>query len=419
MESLYDYKKYAVLYVDDEEMSLKYFTRAFQHQFRILTAANAKDAYRLLEEERQHIGLIMTDQRMPGEQGVQFLGRARQLHPQAIRILTTAYSDLEVAIDAVNSGAVYRYITKPWEVPDLEVTLKRALEFFMVQRERDLLLREKLSALHRMMITDRVLSLGIIAARLDRYVRNSLLAVRSFLDIVPDRLLQQRVDLEEVRNPNYWREFYSQTQTQLRRITELLGERVCPPSGHPVSRVEMVDVKEAFGRALDKFNGGLSDRGFTILNQIPAGLPHLMVEREKFQCLLDLLLKEDVVSLSSEKKIVFSAHHRLGDEEVVEIEVSARGPGLPRDALRAVFDPFYTRPQTQQSFGINLMACYFIVYHHGGRIEVRSEEGQGLTLRLIFPMQPKLNSPVEQEEAFLQRVLVNDAFWERVIAARE
>jgi signal transduction histidine kinase len=181
----------------------------------------------------------------------------------------------------------------------------------------------------------------------------------------------------------------------------------------------MVDVKEAFGRALDKFNGGLSDRGFTILNQIPAGLPHLMVEREKFQCLLDLLLKEDVVSLSSEKKIVFSAHHRLGDEEVVEIEVSARGPGLPRDALRAVFDPFYSRPQTQQSFGINLMACYFIVYHHGGRIELRSEEGQGLTLRLIFPMQPKLNSPVEQEEAFLQRVLVNDAFWERVIAARE
>jgi two-component system probable response regulator PhcQ len=116
MENLYDYKKFAVLYVDDEEMSLKYFTRAFQNQFQILTAASANEGYRILEKQCDKIALIMTDQRMPGEQGVQFLGRARQLHPQAIRILTTAYSDVEVAIDAVNSGAIYKYISKPWKL---------------------------------------------------------------------------------------------------------------------------------------------------------------------------------------------------------------------------------------------------------------------------------------------------------------
>ena len=127
----------------------------------------------------------MTDQRMPGEKGVQFLERARQLHPRAIRILTTAYSDLDVAIEAVNSGAIYKYVTKPWDIPQLEVTLQRALEFFIVQRERDLLLKEKLSALQRMLITDRVLSLGILAARLGHYVRNSLVAVRTFLDLAP------------------------------------------------------------------------------------------------------------------------------------------------------------------------------------------------------------------------------------------
>ena len=117
---------------------------------------------------------------MPGEKGVQFLERARLLHPRAIRILTTAYSDLDVAIEAVNSGAIYKYVTKPWDIPQLQVTLQRALEFFIVQRERDLLLKEKLSALQRMMITDRVLSLGILAARLGHYVRNSLVAVRTF-----------------------------------------------------------------------------------------------------------------------------------------------------------------------------------------------------------------------------------------------
>jgi two-component system probable response regulator PhcQ len=419
MENLYDYQKHAVLYVDDEEMSLKYFTRAFQNQFQILTAANAKEAYQILEQHRDRIGLIMTDQRMPGEQGVQFLGRARELHPQAIRILTTAYSDLEVAIDAVNSGAIYKYITKPWEVPDLEVTLKRALEFFMVQRERDLLLREKLSVLHRLMITDRVLSLGIVAARLDRYVRNSLVAVRSFLDVVPDRLLQQRVEVEEVRNPNYWKQFYAQAQTQLRRITDLLGERVSGSDVNRASRAEMVDVKEAVRRIVEKLSGSLSQNGVTILNQIPAGLPSVMVEPEKFERLLDLLLKQEIVSLSSGNQIVFSARHCSGNEEVVEIEVKDNGPGLPRDALRAVFDPFFARIEKHQEFGINLMACYLIVYHHGGKIDVRSEGGQGVTFTLTFPMQPKMDSPAEEEEAFLQRVLVSDAFWERVIAGKD
>jgi len=226
MEDFYDYRKSAILYVDDEEMALKYFTRAFGKRFRILSAANAEEGYRLLEQHRNEIGLLMTDQRMPGEKGVQFLERARQLHPRAIRILTTAYSDLDVAIEAVNSGAIYKYVTKPWDIPQLEVTLQRALEFFIVQRERDLLLKEKLSVVQRMLITDRVLSLGILAARLGHYVRNSLVAVRTFLDLAPEKLLEEKIDADHMRNPNFWKEFYEQAQVQIRRITGLLSDIV-------------------------------------------------------------------------------------------------------------------------------------------------------------------------------------------------
>src|SRR6266851_4939964 len=145
MQNLYDYKKYAILYVDDEEKSLKYFARAFEDQFRILTATNAQDGLKLLEANADDVGLIMTDQRMPGEKGVWLLEKARQLRPRAIRILATAYSDMEAAIAAVNTGAIYKYVTKPWDPPQLENTIKRGLEFFMVQLERDHLLQEKLS----------------------------------------------------------------------------------------------------------------------------------------------------------------------------------------------------------------------------------------------------------------------------------
>ncbi|HXV79762.1 MAG TPA: response regulator [Candidatus Binatia bacterium] len=145
MEHPNDYQKCGILYVDDEEQSLKYFSRAFGNKFKILSAANASEGYRLLEEHRDEIALLITDQRMPGEKGVEFLQRASRLHPKAIRILTTAYSDVEVAIEAVNSAAIYKYVTKPWDIPELETILKQACEFFTEQRERDLLLETQLS----------------------------------------------------------------------------------------------------------------------------------------------------------------------------------------------------------------------------------------------------------------------------------
>src|SRR5688572_10653682 len=252
MHSFYDYKKFAILYVDDEEKSLKYFTRAFDEHFRIYTAANAADGFRLLEEHKDEIGVLMTDQRMPGEKGVQLLERARQLRPKIIRILATAYSDIDAAIEAVNTGAIYKYVHKPWDVEPLEQTVRRALEFFMVQRERDQLLKEKLSVLHNLMITDRVVSLGLLAAGLGHHIRNSLVAIRTFLDLAPEKLQEEKVDLEELRNPNFWRDFYDHVQKQLLRITELLTDLGLASSEKPTRFEEEVDLQEFIAEALPR-----------------------------------------------------------------------------------------------------------------------------------------------------------------------
>src|SRR3954464_157879 len=224
MQTLYDYKKFAILYVDDEEKSLKYFKRAFEEQFQILTAPNAQEGLKLLEEHKDQIGLLMTDQRMPGEKGVWLLERARQINPHIIRILATAYADMEAAIAAVNTGAIYKYVTKPWDPPQLETTLKRGLDFFMVQRERDQLLREKMSVLHNMMIADRIVSLGLLAAGLSHHIRNSLVAVKTFLDLAPAKMEEESLDLTQLRNPEFWKDYYQNVQKQIEKITNMLRD---------------------------------------------------------------------------------------------------------------------------------------------------------------------------------------------------
>src|SRR5512133_2068189 len=142
MNHLYDYKKFAILYVDDEEKALKNFVRLFEDQFRIFTAHNAQEGLKVLQEHQDEIGLLLTDQQMPGEKGVWLLEKARQLLPRSIRMLVTAFSDMTAAIAAVNTGAIYKYISKPWSQTDMETALKRGLEFFLVQLERDQLLHE-------------------------------------------------------------------------------------------------------------------------------------------------------------------------------------------------------------------------------------------------------------------------------------
>src|SRR5881397_3385944 len=224
MHNYYNYKKYAVLYVDDEEKSLKYFNRAFTDQFRILTAANAQDGLKLLEAHKDEIGLLMTDQRMPGEKGVWLLEKVRQVQPRIVRILATAYADMEAAIAAVNTGAIYKYVTKPWDPPQLEQTLKRGLEFFAVQCERDQLLREKMSVLHNMMIADRIVSLGLLAAGLSHHIRNSLVAVKTFLDLAPAKMEEEKMDMRGLRNPDFWKEYYQNVQRQIERINTLLKD---------------------------------------------------------------------------------------------------------------------------------------------------------------------------------------------------
>jgi two-component system probable response regulator PhcQ len=125
MDNLYDYKKYAVLYVDDEEKSLKYFARAFEDHFRVLTATNAQDGLKLIEQHGEDIGVLMTDQRMPGEKGVWLLEKARQMHPRTIRILATAYSDMEAAISAVNTGATLARFTNTLPSPGTRSNWKK------------------------------------------------------------------------------------------------------------------------------------------------------------------------------------------------------------------------------------------------------------------------------------------------------
>jgi two-component system probable response regulator PhcQ len=417
MEDLYDYKKFQILYVDDEEKSLKYFRETFGSKFSILTASNAEEGMRALWENQHQIAVLMTDQRMPGEKGIQLLERARQLNPRIIRILATAYSDLEAAIEAVNTGAIYKYVAKPWDVPQLEVTLKRGIEFFLIQRERDYLLQEKISALYSLVMTDRILSLGLLATGLSHHLRNPMAALKTFLEMAPADLTKEDLHLQGLRNPDFWKHYYEKVRSQMGRIEGLLKD-LWESTEKPLAAFQdKVKPRQALKKALDLVGPELSRKGIQVEDILSSDLPELQVDGRKFDRLFELLLRDEAATLPEGGKLRFRAELAgpKGAPSEMRIEMEDEGPGLSKQALRSVFDPFLAPGEKVQDFGIHLMTCFFIVFHHGGKMTAKSSDGRGSLFTMTFPLgQQEQTAPPKED--LVTKVLLNETLWEKLIS---
>jgi two-component system NtrC family sensor kinase len=186
---LLDHREFPLLYVDDEPDNLRIFELTFRRDFEILTATSAEEGLRLLNENP--VAVVLSDQRMPEVTGVEFLSRVRDLDPKTIRILVTAYGDVDILGEAINDGSIYRYVPKPWEPDDLRLTLRRAIEMYALERERSALLDEltllnRLSrALHREMDLDRLIELLLDATHRELGFDGAALL---FFDKAGDRL---------------------------------------------------------------------------------------------------------------------------------------------------------------------------------------------------------------------------------------
>lgn len=292
MQNQYDLKRYSVLYVDDEEKALKYFEKTYGDEFRILTANNAADGLKLIEQHGNDIGVLLSDQRMPGEKGVQLLERARIMRPRLVRMMVTAYADYDVTVEAVNLGSIFRYISKPIHVEDVRNTLHRAMEFYILQQERDDLLREKLSVLQNMLIIDRVMSLGIVAAGLGQHLRRPLRAVQALLDLVPGRLGQQMFDLDRLREATFWREFHDHIVKQSSRVADLLGELCSAPAVE-----QSIDTAALLQAAVDQQKPSFAAKGVGLQVNANGALPTIQASSTLFQKLLRLLLEAELALL--------------------------------------------------------------------------------------------------------------------------
>ncbi|MFQ5580198.1 MAG: response regulator [Nitrospiria bacterium] len=408
-------EKYALLYVDDEEKSLKYFKEIFEKKFQIFTASNAKEGFQVLEKNQDQIGILMTDQRMPGETGTALLKKVRQFRPQILRFLVTAYTDIDAAIDAVNRGAIYKYITKPWDIPQLEITIRQGLELFALQKERDQLLNEKLYVLQRMMISNRLVSLSTLTANFSHHLRNAMFSINAFLHYwIPQVLAEKSLSQEPLQDPEFWLDLYPSVQAQTKKVSRLLDgleEAFLEPNFEYSSEV---CLHEVVSEAIYKNRVELGQGNISIENNIPSDLPSLKVDREKFEHLFDSFLRHEIESLPVGGKVSLSARslrRPVNGSSGVQITIVDNGPELSPRSVQCFTDPLKTPSRDPEDLGLELMACFFIVYHHGGKIKAMKDKKKGTCFIMTLPTDPLAISPRHEDSTHFREMILDDPVW--------
>ncbi len=128
-------KKLKLLVVDDETDNLDLLYRTFRREFQVYKAESALKALEVLDEQGE-MGIIISDQRMPEMNGTEFLSKTVDRFPETIRILLTGYTDVEDLVEAINSGQVFKYITKPWNPEELKAVVSQASDTYQVLKQR-------------------------------------------------------------------------------------------------------------------------------------------------------------------------------------------------------------------------------------------------------------------------------------------
>ena len=366
-----------VLLVDDEATALKYFSRAFAHRFPVFAASSASEALALLTAHHADIGVVVTDQRMPEASGVDLLKTVRQRHPQVVRILTTAYSELDVLIEAINTGAVYSFVTKPWQLDKLERTLVDALEHYEKETRNHRMLERKLEDFRESILAGRTRDLALIAAKMGHYIHNALCPVI----LVIDQLLEDQADARLSTA------FLHSVQSHVQEISQTLKDLADISMPPLAADFEKIDLSEALDRAMANTEILRTEKDIRVDIHIDPDLPTISGVREQIVRLFRFMIAEEVVSLPRGSRIDIrlrpGRNQQQADGVFIEVEDFDPAPGSMSHS--ELLQPFSVRGGNPRELGIFLASSYLIADHHYGTLGVEIKKNQSLLFAIFLP----------------------------------
>ena len=382
-----------ILCVDDEREILSALRRFLRQKAgRILTANSGEEGLELLEAHSP--GVIVSDLRMPGMNGAEFLNHVLKFAPHTFRILLSGHADMEAAISAFNKGEIHRYLLKPWDPAKLGHAIEQGFEHHQLiqanlaltdslseknQELEDLnakLEQKIINLTEQLLHSERLSVLGRLAAGIIHEVMTPLTISVGWVETVsksPNITEDQKGSL-------------SIATEQIFRAASLMESiRDFSRKKHLIKTP--TDANKLIDHALDLLIHPLKQKNISISRSFEAN-KRINVDGKQITQVLLNLINNAIDSLDSGGRITVSTHAFESKKGMrsVHIVIKDNGSGIAPDIVQQIFEPFFST-KGNKGTGLGLSICKSIMDNHGGEIDFKSRLGHGTTFTLSLPVE--------------------------------
>jgi signal transduction histidine kinase len=392
-----------ILFIDDESGVLDALEWTFADEpYECMTCKTAGEALKLMEET--DFAVVVSDQRMPEMDGTEFLEKIRHQWPSTIRILMTAYQEMNIVLDAVNKGNVYNLIFKPWDEIELKRIIKTAVDDHRLKNAIDSAKpltsgTEQLTSfnyslelknhylMERLQQAQKMEALGNLASGIAHDFNNIIHVIDGCLNLVMvDTSLAPGVASKLVHA--------LKASNRAKGLTSqiLSFSRAGESSKEPVKLGPLVrEVLEFIQAALPA--------NIELNRVIDINAEKIQLNPTKVYQILMNLCSNAADAIDGNKGIIQITVIRTGIHQVEQVEqmkllpgeyfcltVTDNGPGIDESNIERIFDPYYTTKQKNGGTGLGLALINQIVQDHGGRISAQSQIGKGTKFHVYLPL---------------------------------
>lgn len=369
---------HTILCVDDEVDNVDSLERLFRRKYKVLKATSGPDALKLLDTHK--VTVIISDQRMPHLTGVELLAESIKQHPNAIRILLTGYTDINSVIAAINSGQIYRYVTKPWDPVDLANAVDKAVERYEIGEELVEKNKALQEALEELQSLDQAKNQFMVLV--NHELKTPLTSMLSFADL----LSESKLDIDQQR-------MLSRIKSAALRLQEMINdalEFISAETSQMRMDLKTVAAKSLFAEAM-----------------IPEAIQTMATGRH-----VGFRFDIDNQSLICDEKIIRNVFRRLThnaakfadpetevevigrakDNGLYEISISNKGKPIDERRVQQLFKPFTLNENMLNhsvGTGLGLSICQAMLKLHSSSLKLVSSENK-ITVSFELSLNPDL-----------------------------
>ena len=374
-----------ILYVDDEQRNLDGFVHSFKDIYSIYVSKSTDEGLKLIKDKQ--IEVLIADLRMPDLSGFEFINQVKELNPNIICIVVTAYGDMSAVLDAISQGNIFRFILKPWDERDLQHTINNAIDLYRlkVQNENLILRLKKQNRKLRKANSEAKQSNRLISgflANLNHELRTPMNGIIGFSELIshPEVTEERRCHYASIIKDNTYR-----LLTIVNSIIDLsrLEAGIVNISQGELDVNDLLNDIALFAESMIS-SKGLKLRVFTDLDQCIIFSDQFHIKR-----IINLLLDNSI-------KFTHTGKIELGyivDNTEIVFYVKDTGKGIQRKQQQKIFESFFQEEfaliRQYEGLGVGLTIANHLIHLLGGKMWLKSELGKGSTFFFSLPCKTK------------------------------